>query len=69
MRYGPFRAVLTAQARYLAPVVALATIATAVVPLLTLQGVSSGVSLRVDRVSILLNNARYFGPYYPAIAG
>lgn len=68
MRYGPFRAVLTAQARYLAPVVALATVATALLPLLSLQGEPLDTPWHIDRVSFLLTESVYFGKFYPAVA-
>jgi hypothetical protein len=68
MSYGPFRAVLRAQARYLAPVVALATVATALLPLLTVQGLPWTEDLYVDRIGFLLRQSTAFSPFYPAVA-
>lgn len=68
MNRGPFRAVLTAQARYLAPVIALSAVATALLPLLTLQGEPLDTPWHIDRVSFLLSESVYFGKFYPAIA-
>lgn len=69
MKYGPFRAVLTAQARYLAPIIAVAAVATALLPLLTLQGgAPSGVEAADNRIAFLLGRSTDFGAFYPAIA-
>lgn len=65
---SPFRAVLTAQARYLAPVVALATIATALLPLLALQGEPAERYYHMGQVQWLLARAAFFAPFYPATA-
>lgn len=68
MSYAPFRAVLTAQARYLAPVVALTTVATGVLPLLTLQAEPTDLPWHVDRISFLLQQSATYGHFYPAVA-
>lgn len=68
MNRSPFRAVLTAQARYLAPVIALATIVTALLPLITLQGFPDAVSWRDHRVDSLLVQAQFMARFYPGVA-
>lgn len=68
MTSSPFRAVLTAQARYLAPVIALATIVTALLPLLTLQSLPDASGWRNYRVDALLMQAQFMGPFYPGVA-
>lgn len=68
MKRSPFRAVLAAQARYLAPVVAFATIVTALLPLLILQGEPADRFYHFGQVQWLLNRAAFFAPFYPATA-
>lgn len=68
MRRSPFRAVLVAQARHLAPVIALATIAAALLPLLTLQGEPVDRFYHMGQVQWLLSRAALFAPFYPAAA-
>jgi hypothetical protein len=67
MKPSPFRVILAAEARYLAPVIALAVVVLAAIPLLTIQG-ESVPGIGGDRIDILLAQATYFSPYYPAIA-
>lgn len=61
----PFRAILIAQARYLAPIVALGTIVAASIPLLTLQGTGGQV---FGRLNMLLSSSYEHGAWYPALA-
>ena len=68
MNRSPFRAILTAQARYLAPVIALATIVTALLPLITLQVFPEMVGFRDRRLDALLAPAQFMGPFYPGVA-
>lgn len=67
MKPSPFRVILAAEARYLAPVIALAVVVLAALPLLTVQG-EPIPGLSAGRIDILLAQAVYFSPFYPAIA-
>jgi hypothetical protein len=67
MKPSPFRVILTAETRYLAPVIALAVVVLASIPLLTVQG-EPVPGIGGDRIDILLAQAAYFSPFYPAIA-
>ncbi len=63
-----FRVTLAAQARYLAPVLALAVVVAALIPLLTVQGVDEQVRWWGGRAELLLEQSRLFAPVYPAVA-
>jgi len=63
-----FRVTLAAQARYLAPILALAVVVAALVPLLTVQGVDAQTHWWGGRTELLLEQSRIFAPIYPAMA-
>ena len=63
-----FRVTLAAQARYLAPVLALAVVLATLLPLLTVQGVQEQTHWWGGRVELLLEQSRMFAAYYPALA-
>lgn len=63
-----FRVTLAAQARYLAPILALAVVVAALVPLLTVQGANEQVRWWGGRAELLLEQSRVFAPIYPAMA-
>jgi hypothetical protein len=63
-----FRVTLTAQARYLAPILGLAVVVAALIPLLTVQGVEGQVPWVGGRTELLLEQSRIFAPLYPAVA-
>jgi hypothetical protein len=67
MKGSPFRVILAAESRYLAPAIALAVVVLTALPLLTIQG-EPVPGLSGDRIDILLAQAAYFSPFYPAIA-
>ncbi|MDP9145038.1 MAG: hypothetical protein M3N43_10160 [Actinomycetota bacterium] len=67
MRPSPFRVILSAETRYLAPAIALAVVVLAALPLLTIQA-EPVPGIGGDRIDILLSQAAYFSPFYPAIA-
>lgn len=69
MMLREFRAVLTAQARYTAPVVALTTVVMAMLPLLTVQGIASDAhSWTEGRTGLLLQQSQFFAVFYPGLA-
>lgn len=68
MKPSPFRVILAAEARYLAPAIALAVVAVAVLPLLTIQGTDRLPGQSGDRIDLLLAQAFFYSPFYPAIA-
>jgi hypothetical protein len=63
-----FRVTLGAQARYLAPVLALAVVLATLLPLLTVQGVAQQTQWWGGRTELLLEQSRGFAPFYPAMA-
>jgi hypothetical protein len=63
-----FRVTLAAQARYLAPILALAVVVAALLPLLTVQGATETVRWFGGRTELLLEQSRIFAPAYPAMA-
>ena len=63
-----FRVTLAAQARYLAPILALSVVVAALIPLLSVQGVDSQLPWWGGRVELLLDQSRIFAPIYPAVA-
>lgn len=65
---SPFRVILAAEARYLAPAIALAVVAVALLPLLTIQGSEVLPGRSGDRLDLMLSQAFYLSPFYPAIA-
>ena len=63
-----FRVTLAAQARYLAPILALSVVVAALIPLLSVQGVEGQTHWWGGRVDLLLEQSRIFAPIYPAVA-
>lgn len=63
-----YRVMLAAQARYVAPFLALAILIAIAIPLATLQGVDSAETFRVDRAGILLAQSGYLAWMYPVFA-
>ena len=63
-----FRVMLAAQARYVAPFLALAVLIAVALPLANLQGIDSGAAFKVDRTGILLAQSSYLAGMYPVLA-
>jgi hypothetical protein len=68
MKPSPFRVILAAEARHLAPAIALAVVVVALLPLLTIQGSDGLRTHGGDRIDLLLSQAYYYSPFYPAVA-
>jgi hypothetical protein len=63
-----FRVMLAAQARYVAPFLALAVLIAVALPLGTLQGLNTADALELDRIGLLLEQSRFLAPGYPLLA-
>ena len=63
-----FGVMLRAQARYVAPFLALAILIAVALPLATLQGLDSAESFRVDRTGLLLAQSAFLAGAYPVLA-
>ena len=63
-----FRVTLAAQARYLAPILALAVVVAALVPLLTVQGADLQLPWWGGRAELLIQQSQALAPIYPAMA-
>ena len=63
-----FRVMLAAQARYVAPVLALAVLIAMALPLATLQGLNTADVIGLDRIGLLLAQSRFLAAGYPLLA-
>jgi hypothetical protein len=63
-----FGVMLRAQARYVAPFLALAILIAVALPLANLQGLDSAEAFRMDRAGLLLTQASYLAGMYPVLA-
>jgi hypothetical protein len=63
-----FRVMLAAQARYVAPFLALAVLIAVALPLANLQGLDSATAFQVDRTGLLLGQSTYLAGMYPVLA-
>jgi hypothetical protein len=63
-----FGVMLRAQARYVAPFLALAILIAVALPLANLQGLDSAPAFRVDRAGLLLAQSGYLAGMYPVLA-
>ncbi|HEX7918244.1 MAG TPA: hypothetical protein VF454_02520, partial [Gemmatimonadales bacterium] len=63
-----FGVMLRAQARYVAPFLALAILIAVALPLANLQGLDSAESFRMDRAGLLLAQSSYLAGMYPVLA-
>jgi hypothetical protein len=63
-----FRVMLAAQARYVAPFLALAILIAVALPLANLQGLDSAAAFRMDRAGLLLTQSSYLAGMYPVLA-
>jgi hypothetical protein len=63
-----FRVMLAAQARYVAPFLALAILLAVALPLANLQGLDAAGALKLDRTGLLLAQSNYLAGMYPVLA-
>ena len=63
-----FRVMLAAQARYIAPFLALAILIAVALPLTNLQGIDSAELFKADRTGLLLAQSSYLAGMYPILA-
>lgn len=63
-----FRTMLAAQARYVAPFLALGIVAAAAVPMLTVQGIDNLPTEFTDRAGRVLQQSGYYAPLFPILA-
>jgi hypothetical protein len=63
-----FRVMLAAQARYVAPFLALAILIAVALPLANLQGLDAAGALKLDRTGLLLAQSSYLAGMYPVLA-
>jgi hypothetical protein len=63
-----FRAMLVAQARYVAPFLGLGIVAAVAVPMLTVQGIDNVSTAFTDRAGLVLNQTAFTAPFFPILA-
>lgn len=63
-----FGVMLRAQARYVAPFLALAVLLAVALPLANLQGLDSAAAFRMDRAGLLLSQSAFLAGFYPVLA-
>ena len=63
-----FGVMLRAQARYVAPFLALAILIAVALPLANLQGLDSAPAFRMDRAGLLLSQSSFLAGMYPVLA-